>query len=59
MLGGYAEFLYQTGMVDELQKQYVQQQTDAGVQLIQQQKWVEAFEVSAPFGSPAVGKVYS
>ncbi|KAG9345146.1 hypothetical protein JZ751_009689 [Albula glossodonta] len=45
MLGGYAEFLYQTGMVDELQKQYVKQQTDTGVQLIQQQKWVEAFEV--------------
>ncbi|XP_018596088.1 putative serine carboxypeptidase CPVL isoform X1 [Scleropages formosus] len=45
MLGGYAEFLYQTGMVDELQKQYVQQQTDIGVRLIQLRKWVEAFEV--------------
>ncbi|KAJ8415874.1 hypothetical protein AAFF_G00404310 [Aldrovandia affinis] len=45
MLGGYGEFLYQTGMVDELQKKYVQQQTDTGVRLIQQQKWVEAFEV--------------
>ncbi|TSK34735.1 putative serine carboxypeptidase CPVL [Bagarius yarrelli] len=45
MLGGYADFLYQTGMVDELQRQYVKQQTDAGVKLIQQEKWVEAFEV--------------
>lgn len=45
MLGGYGEFLYQTGMIDELQKQYVDQQTDLGVKLIQQEKWVEAFEV--------------
>ncbi|KAJ8004781.1 hypothetical protein DPEC_G00139880 [Dallia pectoralis] len=45
MLGGYGDFLYQTGMIDMLQKQYVEQQTDSGVQLIQQEKWVEAFEV--------------
>ncbi|KAK3571860.1 hypothetical protein QTP86_020441 [Hemibagrus guttatus] len=45
MLGGYADFLYQTSMVDELQRQYVKQQTDAGVKLIQQEKWIEAFEV--------------
>lgn len=45
MLGGYGEFMYQTGMIDELQKQYVNQQTDIGVKFIQQQKWVEAFEV--------------
>ncbi|XP_076004674.1 putative serine carboxypeptidase CPVL isoform X2 [Genypterus blacodes] len=45
MLGGYAEFMYQTGMIDELQKQYVIQQTDLGVQLIQAKKWVEAFQV--------------
>lgn len=45
MLGGYGEFLYQTGMIDELQKQYVDKQTDLGVQFIQQQKWVEAFKV--------------
>ncbi|XP_030014859.1 putative serine carboxypeptidase CPVL [Sphaeramia orbicularis] len=45
MLGGYGEFLYQTGMIDELQKEYVIQQTDIGVKLIQQQKWVEAFQV--------------
>lgn len=45
MLGGYADFLYQTGLVDELQRQYVKMQTDAGVKLIQEQRWVEAFEV--------------
>ncbi|XP_057691420.1 probable serine carboxypeptidase CPVL [Corythoichthys intestinalis] len=45
MLGGYGEFMYQTGMIDEIQKQYVNKQSDLGVQLIQQQKWLEAFEV--------------
>ncbi len=45
MLGGYGEFMYQTGMIDEPQRQYVNQQTDLGVKLIQQQKWVEAFQV--------------
>ncbi|RXN33407.1 putative serine carboxypeptidase CPVL [Labeo rohita] len=45
MLGGYADFLYQSGLVDELQKQHVQSQMDAVVKLIQEQKWVEAFEV--------------
>ncbi|KAF3691829.1 putative serine carboxypeptidase CPVL [Channa argus] len=45
MLGGYGEFMYQTGMIDENQKQYVVQQTDYGVKLIQQQKWLEAFQV--------------
>ncbi|XP_042174432.1 probable serine carboxypeptidase CPVL [Oncorhynchus tshawytscha] len=45
MLGGYGDFLYQTGLIDMLQKQYVEQQTASGVQLIQQEKWVAAFEV--------------
>lgn len=47
MLGGYGDFMYQTGMIDELQRQYVVQQTDLGVKLIQQQKWVEAFQVTS------------
>lgn len=46
MLGGYGDFLYQTGMIDELQREYVVEQTDLGVKLIQQQKWVEAFQVN-------------
>ncbi|CAG12003.1 unnamed protein product, partial [Tetraodon nigroviridis] len=45
MLGGYGDFMYQTGMIDELQRQYVVKQTDLAVALIQQQKWVEAFRV--------------
>ncbi|XP_068179750.1 probable serine carboxypeptidase CPVL [Antennarius striatus] len=42
MLGGYGEFMYQTGLISELQKQYVNQLTDLGLQLIKQQKWMEA-----------------
>ncbi|XP_034776606.2 probable serine carboxypeptidase CPVL [Acipenser ruthenus] len=45
MFGGYAEFMYQSGIVDEKQKQFVQQQADLVVNYIQQKKWVEAFEV--------------
>ncbi|XP_062847729.1 probable serine carboxypeptidase CPVL [Trichomycterus rosablanca] len=45
MLGGYSGFLYETGLVDELQQQYVKQQTDAAVKLIQQQKFIQAFKV--------------
>uniref|UniRef100_A0A3Q1HS43 Probable serine carboxypeptidase CPVL n=1 Tax=Acanthochromis polyacanthus TaxID=80966 RepID=A0A3Q1HS43_9TELE len=45
MIGDYGEFLYQIGLLDELQRQYVDKQTDLSVQLIQQQKWVEAFQV--------------
>lgn len=47
MLGGYGDFLYQTGMIDELQRDYVNQQTSLGVKLIQQKKWMEAFEVNS------------
>ncbi|KYO26857.1 putative serine carboxypeptidase CPVL isoform A [Alligator mississippiensis] len=45
MLGGYAQFLYQIGLVDEKQRDYVQQQADLGVIYIQQKKWTEAFEI--------------
>uniref|UniRef100_A0A8C0IWS7 Carboxypeptidase n=1 Tax=Chelonoidis abingdonii TaxID=106734 RepID=A0A8C0IWS7_CHEAB len=45
MLGGYAQFLYQIGLVDEKQREYVQQQTDLGVIYIQQKKWMKAFEI--------------
>uniref|UniRef100_A0A6J0SQL2 Probable serine carboxypeptidase CPVL n=1 Tax=Pogona vitticeps TaxID=103695 RepID=A0A6J0SQL2_9SAUR len=45
MLGGYAQFLYQIGLVDEKQKDYIQNQTDLGIIYIQQKKWREAFEV--------------
>ncbi|XP_053323156.1 probable serine carboxypeptidase CPVL [Spea bombifrons] len=45
MLGGYADFMYQTGMVDENQKVFVQQQTDLAENYIKQKKWIEAFDV--------------
>ncbi|KAE8596603.1 hypothetical protein XENTR_v10016174 [Xenopus tropicalis] len=45
MLGGYADFLYQTGMVDENQKAFIQQQADLAIKYIQQEKWIEAFDV--------------
>ncbi|KAM4689636.1 putative serine carboxypeptidase CPVL [Discoglossus pictus] len=45
MLGGYADFLYQTSMVDENQRDIVQQQTDLAIKYIQQKKWIEAFDV--------------
>ncbi|XP_065255699.1 probable serine carboxypeptidase CPVL [Emys orbicularis] len=45
MLGGYAQFLYQIGLVDEKQREYVQQQTDLVVIYIQQKKWMKAFEI--------------
>ncbi|MBN3272857.1 CPVL carboxypeptidase, partial [Polyodon spathula] len=45
MLASYVEFMYQSGVVDEKQKQFVQQQADLVVNYIQQKKWVEAFEV--------------
>ncbi|XP_063778038.1 probable serine carboxypeptidase CPVL isoform X2 [Pseudophryne corroboree] len=45
MLGGYADFLYQTGMVDENQRDTVRRQSDLAISYIQQQKWLDAFEV--------------
>uniref|UniRef100_A0ACB8FUC8 Uncharacterized protein n=1 Tax=Sphaerodactylus townsendi TaxID=933632 RepID=A0ACB8FUC8_9SAUR len=45
MLGGYAQFLYQVGLVDEKQRDYVQRQTDLGAIYIQLKKWRKAFEV--------------
>ncbi|KAL7976701.1 hypothetical protein Chor_008650 [Crotalus horridus] len=44
MLGGYADFLYQIGLVDENQRIYVQNQSNLGQQYIQQKKWKEAVE---------------
>lgn len=54
MLGGYGEFMYQTGMIDELQREYVVQQTDLGVKLIHQEKWVEAFQVRDAKQNPSL-----
>ncbi|XP_073532668.1 probable serine carboxypeptidase CPVL isoform X2 [Phyllobates terribilis] len=45
MLAGYADFMFQTGIVDENQKAFVQQKCDLAIQYIQQQKWIDAFDV--------------
>lgn len=45
MFGGYPQLLYQTGLVDEKQREHVQRQIDLVVKYIQQKKWREAFEV--------------
>ena len=37
--------MYQTGLVDELQRDYIANKTDEAVKLINQKKWVEAAEV--------------
>ncbi|XP_068614395.1 probable serine carboxypeptidase CPVL [Brachionichthys hirsutus] len=54
MLPGYGEFMYQTGLISEHQRQYVDQQTDVAVQLIKQQKWTEAVLI---FDSLLVGNI--
>ena len=46
MIGGYADFLYQIGMLDELESQYFKNQTDIIKKLIDQKQYVQAFKVS-------------
>ncbi|XP_047454158.1 probable serine carboxypeptidase CPVL [Mugil cephalus] len=45
IVGGYGEFLYQTGIIDELQKHYFDKQTDLVVQYIHQKNWKDAVRV--------------
>ncbi|KAG8442963.1 hypothetical protein GDO86_011689 [Hymenochirus boettgeri] len=44
MVGGYPDFLYQIGMVDENQRLFLQEQTDLAIKYIQEEKWIAAFE---------------
>ncbi|XP_066485018.1 LOW QUALITY PROTEIN: probable serine carboxypeptidase CPVL [Tiliqua scincoides] len=39
IIGGYPQLLYQTSLVDAMQREYVQRQIDLGVKYIQQKKW--------------------
>lgn len=45
MVQAYADFMYQTGLVDELQRDHVANQTNTTVSLIKQKKWMEALAV--------------
>lgn len=46
IITGYAEFLYQIGLLDERQKKYFQKHCDECVKYIKEKKWFAAFEVS-------------
>ena len=45
MFGGYAELVYQFGMADEIQRDYIQKASDQAVQLITQGDFLGAFKV--------------
>nr|XP_016812290.2 probable serine carboxypeptidase CPVL isoform X4 [Pan troglodytes] len=45
IIGGYAEFLYQIGLLDEKQKKYFHKQCRECIEHIRKQNWFEAFEV--------------
>ncbi|XP_058383579.1 probable serine carboxypeptidase CPVL [Diceros bicornis minor] len=45
IIGGYAAFLYQIGLLDEKQRKYFQKQCDECVKFIKKEKWFQAFEV--------------
>ncbi|XP_076036910.1 putative serine carboxypeptidase CPVL [Oratosquilla oratoria] len=41
----YGDFLYQIGLVDDLDRMYFKQQSDLAVQYINNKQWIEAFNV--------------
>jgi len=45
MIQAYADFMYQTGLVDEQQRDYFANKTRQAQDLISQKKWTEAAEV--------------
>nr|XP_025728871.1 probable serine carboxypeptidase CPVL isoform X7 [Callorhinus ursinus] len=45
IIGGYATFLYQIGLLDEKQRKYFQKQCDDCVKYIREKRWLQAFEV--------------
>jgi hypothetical protein len=47
IIGGYAAFLYEIGLLDEQQQKYFQKQCSKCVKYIKEQEWMKAFEVSA------------
>ncbi|GAB5568648.1 probable serine carboxypeptidase CPVL isoform X1 [Prionailurus iriomotensis] len=44
IIGGYATFLYQIGLLDEKQRKYFQKQCDDCVKYIREERWFQAFE---------------
>jgi len=45
MILAYADFMYQTGLVDESQRDYFVNQSRKSVDLINQKKYIEAADV--------------
>uniref|UniRef100_A0A8C0WMN8 Probable serine carboxypeptidase CPVL n=2 Tax=Castor canadensis TaxID=51338 RepID=A0A8C0WMN8_CASCN len=45
IIGGYATFLFQIGLLDERQRKYFQKQCDECIKYIKKQKWLKAFEI--------------
>ena len=45
MVPAYADFLYQTALVDEPQRDYFANKSQEAVNLMNQKKWLEAVEV--------------
>jgi vitellogenic carboxypeptidase-like protein len=45
MIPAYAEFMFQTGLLDENQRDYFRNRSNAAVQLMNQGRWVEADKV--------------
>ncbi|XP_068223803.1 probable serine carboxypeptidase CPVL [Palaemon carinicauda] len=41
----YGDFLYHVGLIDEIDLAYFSEQSSLAVKLIEQEKWIEAFEV--------------
>lgn len=46
IIGGYASFLYQIGLLDERQRKYFQKLSEKCVRYIKEEEWFQAFEVS-------------
>ena len=46
MMTAYADFFYQMGLVDEMQRDYFASKFGEAVDLINEEKWVEAGDVN-------------
>lgn len=44
MIQGYADFMYQVGLLDERQREVFRNATNQGLQFIKEKKWIEADE---------------
>ncbi|XP_069317923.1 probable serine carboxypeptidase CPVL isoform X1 [Eulemur rufifrons] len=45
IIGGYATFMYEIGLLDEKQRKYFQKQCNECIEHIKKQNWIQAFEI--------------